>query len=318
MILREIYLARKRIKRHIKYTPLDYSAPYSDKIGGRVYLKLENTQITGSFKIRGALNKILKMDIDKLKSGIVTASAGNHGKAVAYSSQLLGIEATIFVPKNAPPNKVRAIKEYGGKVIVVDGYYEDAERKAKEYSEREGLIYVSPYNDNDVIAGQGTLAIEILEENQDIDSIIVPVGGGGLISGISLYTKKVTNDINIIGVQSTASPVMYESLRKGRIVNVKLRPTIAEGLHGQIDKDSITLNYIKKYVDEIILVDETDIEHAIVDLIRNHKTISEGAGAVGIAAINRYPDKFRGQNVAIIISGGNIDYTKLKELINRY
>jgi len=316
--LRDVFHAYNRIRPYIRETPMEYSHYYSDLINGEVYLKLENLQVTGSFKVRGAFNKMLSLDEKDIKRGIVTASAGNHGKAIAYASRMLNVDALVFVPSNAPANKIADIRRYGAKVEVCEGYYEDAEAKAREYSRTSGKLYISPYNDDVIIAGQGTISIEILGEERDIEFILVPVGGGGLISGIAYTVKNIDPNIEVIGVQSEASPVMYESLRHGRIIKVEIKPSIAEGLHGLIEENSITFDYVSRFVDDIILVSENEIEREIVELIRQHRLIAEGAGVVGLAALKRYKDMFKGRKGVVVISGGNIDFNVVKRLISNY
>jgi len=314
----DVFKAWNRIREYVRYTPLEYSHYYSKTIDGEVYLKLENLQVTGSFKVRGAFNKVLSLTKEALGEYVVTASAGNHGKALAYVSNLLGIKAIIFVPSNAPRNKIEGIKLWGADVVVCKGYYEDAEEKAKRYSREKGFTFISPYNDEMIIAGQGTIAIEILSENPDIEYILVPVGGGGLISGIAFTAKSINPEIKVIGVQSEASPVMYESIKRGRIVRVELKPSIAEGLHGQIEESSITFDYISRYVDDILLVNEDDIKNSIYEAFKYHRLVVEGAGAVGLSALEKYENRFRDRKVAVVLSGGNIDFKLFRDIVCAY
>ena len=316
MEIRDILVARNRIKSFIRETPLEYSFFYSRIIDADVYFKLENLQITGSFKVRGALNKMLKLSREEREKGVVTASAGNHGLGVAYASDILRTDALICIPENTPENKIRAIKNYDCNLKICGEDYDETEKMAEEKAVETGRIYISPYNDVDVIAGQGTIGLEILMENPEIDIVLVPVGGGGLISGIAVAAKKLKNSINIFGVQSYASPSMYESIKKGKIVKVDLKPSIAEGIHGNIEKGSITFDIVRKYVDDILLVSEKDIANAIKLFLENHHLISEGAGAVGLAAISKYRNLFRKRKIAIVISGGNIDLSLLKTIIS--
>ncbi len=312
----EVFKAYNRIKRYIVNTPTMYSEIYSEYVDGHVYLKLENMQITGSFKLRGVLNKIIKNRLSN--TTVVSASAGNHGKALAYAANLFNLEAHIFIPSNAPKNKREAIKRFGAKVIEVAGDYDEAEKAAKKYAEEKGLTYISPYNDIDIIYGQGTVGLEISRDAPEIDIIIVPVGGGGLISGISIILKSIDPDIEIIGVQSSASPSIYESIKSGKIVEVELKESIADGLHGNIEKDSITFEIIRDMVDEIILVDEDDIEKAIINLIKTHQIIVEGAAATSLATLMKYRDRFRDKSTCIILTGRNIDYELLHKLMSKY
>ena len=315
MNLLDVIRAEKRIRQYIRETPLEYSEYYSDVTNGRIFMKLESLQVTGSFKVRGALNKIITLSDKERSRGVVTASAGNHGKALAYASMLFNIKAVIFVPEYAPKTKIEAIKRYGAELKIVEGSYDKAEKKAREYAVEHGMTFVSPYNDSQIIFGQGTIGLEILRDRPSVKNIVVPVGGGGLISGISLAAKEINPEVRVYGVQSTSSPVMYESLKAGRIVEVELKPSIAEGLHGNIEKGSITFDVIKKYVDEILLVEEEYIVDAIRDLVKHHQLIAEGAGAAGLAALSKYNDKFRGSETVVVVSGRNIDIERIKKIL---
>ena len=314
--LNNIYQAKKRIDKYIWKTPIEYSPVYSDLIGGEVYLKLENLQLTGSFKIRGVLNKVLGDNI--LNKEWVTASAGNHGKALAYTASLFKHKCTVYVPENAPETKKRAIKGYGAKLIEVKGTYDEAEEEAIKFASSTNSVYISPYNDPYIIYGQGTIALEIINDLPELDVVVIPVGGGGLASGIALAIKNIDKDIEIIGVQSEASPSMYNSLRAGKIVEVKLKKSIADGLHGNIEKDSITFDILKDMLDDIILVEEWRIEKHIAQLIKTHKQIIEGAAATTLAALDKYRNRFTGKRVCALLTGRNIDHTQITKIINRY
>lgn len=315
MGIKQIKAAQNRIKKIIRKTPLEYSSYYSRSVNAEVYLKLENIQLTGSFKIRGALNRMFKLSSKEKKKGVVTASAGNHAQGVAYGAKLLGVKATIIVPKTTPKTKIKAIKRYGVNLKVFGEDFDKAEAKAHELEKSTGMIFISPYNDLDVIAGQGTIALEILKEKPDINMIIVPIGGGGLISGIAIAAKSINPKIKITGVQSTSSPCMYESIKAGKIIRAKLKPSIAEGIHANIEKDSITFDFVKKHVDKILLVNESEIKKAIKFLLENHHQIAEGAGAVGLAALLKYKKQFKKRKIAVVISGSNIDMGLLKKII---
>ena len=312
---RDIYLAQRRIQGIVRRTPLEDSPFFSDAGGGEVYLKLENLQLTGSFKIRGALNKMLQLSPEERRRGIVTASAGNHAQGIGYGAKMLGIEATIVVPRNTPKTKIEAIRRYGVDLIIHGENYDEAEKKARELEREQSKVYVSPYNDYDIIAGQGTVGLEMWEEKNDLEVVLVPVGGGGLISGVALALKSLNPDIEVIGVQSKASPVMYESIKQGRIVEVPMKESIAEGLHGGIEKDSVTFDLVKELVDDIILVEEEDIGNAIALLLEHHHQVAEGAGAVGLAALMRGEKRFAGRRIGVVISGGNIDISLIKKIL---
>ena len=312
---KEIYLAQRRIQGIVRRTPLEYSPFFSEVGGGDVYLKLENLQLTNSFKIRGALNKMLQLSKEERRRGVVTASAGNHAQGVGYGAKMLGIRATIVVPRNTPKTKVEAIQRYGVELIIHGDTYDEAERKARELEKDLSKVYVSSYNDYDVIAGQGIVGLEMWEEKSDLDVILVPVGGGGLISGIALALKSLNPQVEAIGVQSKASPVMYESLKQGKIVEIPMEESIAEGLHGGIEKGSVTFNLVKEFVDDILLVKEEDIETAILLFLEHQHQVVEGAGAVGLAALLKQKERFRGQKVGVVVSGGNIDISLMRKML---
>ena len=315
MDLKEIYKARRRIRGWVRNTPIEYSPFLSDMCGGRLFLKLENLQLTGSFKIRGAMNKLLHLSEDEKRRGIITASSGNHAQGVSYAARELGIVATIVVPRNTPEMKLEAIRRHGVELIIHGDEYIDAEKLARKMELERGMTFVSAYNDLEVIAGQGTVAVEVMEEFPDLDTILVPVGGGGLISGVSIFLKGASKSIEVLGVQSEASPVMHESLRGGRIVDMKLGGSVAEGLHGGIEQGSITFDFCRDLVDEIILVKEDTIMEAIWIMFAKQRQVVEGAGAVGVAAVMEDPSKFIDKNTCVIISGGNLDENLLRTVI---
>jgi threonine dehydratase len=313
--LREIYEARRRLRGRLRVTPMERSYFLEGVCGGEVYLKLENLQVTGSFKVRGALNKMLTLSRDELGRGVVTASSGNHAQGVGYAAGMLGVEATVVVPRNTPKVKMEAIRRFGAKLIVHGEEYIEAERYARAIEREEGKTFISPYNDPEVIAGQGTIGLEMLEEVPELDLIIVPVGGGGLISGIGCAVKGLSKRIELVGVQSIASPVMYESIKVGRIVEMELGESIAEGLHGGIEENSMTFDICRRLVDEFALVEENSIRRAIRLLVYRQRQVAEGAGAVGAAAMLENPDRFRGRKIGVVISGGNIDEGLLREIL---
>ena len=317
LTLKDIFQANFRIKNYIRKTPLDFSPILSDISGVNVFLKLENYQVTGSFKIRGVFNKILK-NLDHAKErGVVTASTGNHGLAVAYASKIFNVKSKIVVATNVSKVKLNKIKQYGPEIVFHGKDYDEAEEYAEKLAEQENLIYISPYNDLDIIEANATIALETFTDNLDIDTFIVPVGGGGLISGIAFFSKKVSKDIGVIGVQSENSPAMYESIKRGKIVRVPLKPSLADGLHGNIEENSITFDFVQKYVDEIILVSEEDIKQAIKFSLEKLGILIEGSAAVTIASILNKKWKSSGKNVCLIISGGNIDIQYVKEVLSR-
>ncbi|MEM3627599.1 MAG: threonine/serine dehydratase [Candidatus Bathyarchaeia archaeon] len=313
--LDDVRAARESIKSLIKRTPLKHSRFLSDLCGGEVYLKLENLQVTCSFKIRGALNKLLNLSAKERKRGVITASAGNHGLAVAFAAKKLGIRAKIILPMNTPKVKVDKIKRYDVELVSHGKIYDEAEREAIELAKREGLTYISPYNDWWVIAGQGTVGLEILEDLPNVDVVIVPVGGGGLISGIGVAVKSVKPSMKVLGVQSEASAVMYESLKAGRIIDVEMRESVADGLFGGVEKGSVTFEMIQRYVDDLILVKEETIKKAIYLLWNKERQVVEGSGAAAIAPMLEKPNLFEGKTVAAVISGGNIEGQLFQDIL---
>ncbi len=313
MNLRDIYSARKRIEKYVRKTPLEYSHFLSDLSGGEVWLKLENQQYTGSFKARGAMNKLIQLSPEEKARGIVTASSGNHAQGVGYAGKILGVDSTIVVPANTPRVKRDAIELFGVELIVHGDEYMEAERFSRDLEARLGKTHISAYNDLDIIMGQGTVGLEIAEEMPDIDKVLVPVGGGGLISGVSCAPKAIDATTEVFGAQSVASPVMYESLRQGRIVDMELEDSYAEGLHGGIEENSVTFELCRKYVDDIILVEEETILRAIRSALVEQHQVIEGAAAVGVAAILEDPERYNDEKVCIVISGGNVESDLLKE-----
>ncbi|MHA1616350.1 MAG: threonine ammonia-lyase [Candidatus Njordarchaeales archaeon] len=311
----DAYRAKKRLSSFVRETPMYYSHVLSRRYETKVFLKLENYQVTGSFKVRGVFNKLLKHKDEARDKKILTVSTGNHAIAVAYASTILNVDSLIVVPRNITDLKRRRIEAIGGKIIFRGNNYDKAEKYARELATREGYLFLSPYNDIDIIEATTTIGLEILLHNPEIDTIMVPVGGGGLISGIAFLAKSINRDIRVYGVQSEASPAVYESLRKGKIVEVPLKPSIAEGLHGNLEKGSITFDFIRKYVDDVLLVSEEEIKIAIKELYETEGIIAEGAAAVTLAALKRYQELFRGRKVCLVISGGNIDPEHFLEAI---
>jgi len=299
--------ARETIKPFIKKTSLKYSHFLSSLCQGEVYLKLENTQVSNAFKIRGAFNKILHLTPEEKQRGVVTPSSGNHGLAVAMAAEKLNLSAKIIAPEAAPRKKINKIKKYNVELILYGKKWDETEQKALDLACEEGMTYISSYNDPLVIAGQGTIGLEILEELPEVETVLVPVGGGSLISGIATAVKDRNQDIKVIGAQSRASPVMYESLKAGKIVKMRIEDSIADGLSGGIEEGSITFEIAQKNVDEIILVKEETIKEAIRLLWEKDNQVVEGAGAVGPAVLIENKGKFKAKKIVVVISGGNID-----------
>ena len=305
--------AYDNIKKHIVKTPLIHSNSLSSISDSNVFLKLENFQHTGSFKLRGAMNKILNLP-DKSIS-VVAASSGNHGAAVAYSLRNLKMKGLVYVPENAVPSKVKLIKKYGVEVRYSGNDSLIAESSAILYAEENNLSFVSPYNDIDVISGQGTIGVEMINQLKDLDVVFITVGGGGLISGVGGYLKSINSNIKIIGCSPENSPVMKISLNKGKIIEFDSLPTLSEGSAGGIERDSITYNFCKEFIDNFYLVSEEEIIENIIFFIANEKLLIEGAAAVSVAAFLKNKKLFKGMNVGIVICGGNIGNDILKSIL---
>ena len=311
-------LQASRVLRNVVHkTPLDYSRTFSRITGGKVYMKLENLQKTGAFKVRGAYYKIYKLPDEAKKKGVVAASAGNHAQGVAFAASAAGIPATIVMPETAPISKIQATQGYGARVVLHGLIYDDAYRKALEIAEETGATFIHPFDDLYVIAGQGSIAVEILHDLQDIDVVVVQIGGGGLISGIAAVVKNVLgNQVKVIGVEPESAPKMKASIDAGRIVEVNVKPSIADGLLTRRPGE-LTYKLVSELVDDIVTVSDDEIAHAILMLLERSKTVAEGAGAAGLAALLSGKIDVRGKKVVTIISGGNIDVTMLSRIIMR-
>ncbi len=304
--LKNIQDARKAIAPFIKYTPLVQSQFLSTSCGCPMFLKLENLQITSSFKPRGVFNKLSHLSAEEKNKGIITSSAGNHGQAVAYAAQKLNYYARVVVPRTTPKIKIDGIRKYGADLVLFGKTYDEAELKAKELARKDGCAYISPYNDELIIAGHGTIGLEILKALPDVDAVMVPLGGGGLLSGISIAVKSMKPDVQVIGVQSKASPVMYESLKAGKIVDIKKAgKSVAEGLSGNVGP--ITFGIVQKYVDRVVLVKEETLRHAVYLLWKYDKQVVEGSGAAAVAPVIENKPLFKDKIVVAIVTGGNID-----------
>jgi len=312
--LEKIYQAKEVLKDVVRKT-LIVKAPGITK-DCELYLKPECLQNTGSFKLRGSGYRIAMLSDEEKKRGVIACSAGNHAQGVALAAQKAGIKAVICLPDSAPISKVEATKSYGAEVVLVPGVYDDAYRKAIELRDTKGYTFVHPFDDEDVIAGQGTIALEILEELEDIDAIIVPIGGGGLIAGIAYAVKKLRPSIKVYGVQAAGAPSMYNSVKAGKISSLDSVSTIADGIAVKTPGNN-TFDLISKYVDDIAVVTEDEIAAAILALIEKQKMVAEGAGAVSVAAamFNKFPIK--GKKVVSVVSGGNIDVSILSRVIER-
>ncbi len=312
--LDDFYTAQTILKPILRKTELIESPFFSEECGNRVFLKPENLQITGSFKIRGAYYKISKLSDDEKARGIISTSAGNHAQGVGYAAQVLGVKAVIVMPETTPIIKVEATKKYGVQVILYGENYDEACQKARELEAEHGYVFVHPFDDIDVILGQGTLAVEILKNLDNVDTILVPIGGGGLISGIAMAAKILKPSVKIIGVEAEGSCCMEKSLSAHHVVELVTSDTMADGCAVKMP-GTLTFEVIKDFVDEVITVSDLDIIEGILLLIEKHKIVAEGAGALTVAALKKLAPE--NKNVVCVISGGNIDITTISAIINR-
>lgn len=314
---RRIARAREAIAGIADVTPVLYSAPLARAVGADVHLKLENLQVTGSFKVRGAANKMLSLSPRDKERGVITCSSGNHGRAVAYVGELLGIPTTVCVPEWVDPSKLEAIRRHGAETILYGKTYDEAEERSLQLKEERTLAYVHPFDDPDIIAGQGTIGLEMKENLSGLDTVVVPLSGGGLIAGIAAALKAQQPTIRAIGVLAENAPVMYESLNAGRPIACPEEETIANALAGGIGLDNrYSFQAVRDLVDEFILVPEEDIREAMAFAAIEHKLVVEGGGAVGIAALLTGKAPQPGRNVGVVVSGGNVDLRLLLQIIS--
>ena len=315
-LVKSIKAAAKDIRPYVIQTPLVRSRIFSELTGINVWFKLENEQVTGSFKSRGATNKILSLSTEEKANGIVSASTGNHGAAVAYAANTLGIKCTIYVPKNADQKKINNMKQFGATIKVFGSDCIMAEEKARNISEGRDKIYISPYNDPLVMAGQGTIGVEIESQIDKLDGIIVAVGGGGLIGGIGSYLKSVWPDIQVIGCSPKNSAVMLQSIDAGQILNLESKATLSDGTAGGVENNSITFPICCDVIDQSILVSEEDIKRAMIAYIDNEKSQIEGAAGTAVAALMKNQKALKGKRICVVICGGNISSDKINKIFN--
>ncbi len=312
--IQDIERAALRLRGQILATPCVESRTLSDIVGAEVFLKFENLQFTASFKERGACNKLVELTTADPTRGVIAMSAGNHAQGVAYHAQRLGVRALIVMPRFTPGVKIERTRGFGAEVVLHGDTLDAARAHAFELAGREGLAFVHPYDDDDIIAGQGTVALEMLEAVPDLDALVVSVGGGGLIAGMAVAARDRRPDIDIVGVQTTRFPTMVNAVHGTQ--HVLGTSTIAEGIAVGTPGER-TLAIIRRHVDDLLLVDEGDIEQAVLMLLEIEKTLVEGAGAAGLAALLRHPERFRGKRVGLVLSGGNIDPLLLAAIIER-
>lgn len=314
LTLDKVYHASYVLKEAIRETDIIYAPKL--KAGADIYLKTENLQVTGSFKVRGAYYKISQLSEEEKKKGVIACSAGNHAQGVALAARKNGIKSLICLPDGAPISKVEATRSYGADICLVQGVYDDAYNKALQLKEEKGYTFIHPFNDPDVIAGQGTIGLEVLNQLSDVDAIVVPIGGGGLCAGVAFAAKSLKPEIKIYGVQASGAPSMFKSFKEHKISKLDTVHTIADGIAVKEPGD-LTFELISKYVDDIVTVNDDEISAAILALIEQHKMVAEGAGAVSVAAAMFGKIPTDGKKVCCIVSGGNIDVTILSRVIRR-
>ncbi len=312
--LEALFRAKDNLKDVLLPTNLIHSIPFSEEFGNNVYLKPENLQKTGAFKIRGAYNKIFNLTDEERKKGIVCSSAGNHAQGVAYAANALGVEATIVMPKTTPLIKVEATKKLGANVVLFGGVYDDAYTEAKRLEKENDYVFVHPFDDMDIIYGQGTIGLEIIDELINVDYILVPVGGGGLISGIALAAKHLKPSVKIIGVEPVGAKCMKDSLSKKQRVSLEKVDTIADGVAVK-NVGELTFDIVSEYVDEIVTVEDYELMDAFLMLVEKHKFVAENAGLLSLAGLKKL--NVKNKNVVSLLSGGNIDVVTMSSLINK-
>ncbi|MDX1481290.1 MAG: threonine/serine dehydratase [Woeseiaceae bacterium] len=311
----DIALAANRLAGHVRETPLEFSPWFSEKTGANVWLKLENLQLTGSFKLRGAFNKLLTLDEQQREAGCVAASSGNHGAAVAYALRDMGVNGIVFVPEKSSSAKVDAIRRAGAEVRFHGRDGLETETFARRFAREEGMTYLSPYNDLAVIAGQGSCGVEIARQLPTVDALFVAVGGGGLIAGCGSFLKASRPGIEIVSCQPAASAVMTESVRAGRLLELESEPTLSDGTAGGIEPEAVTFDICRRVVDRYEVVDEAAIADAMRQFIDAQHQLIEGAAGVAIAALLQSGEDFRDRNVVVIVCGGNIARDTLRDII---
>lgn len=315
--LESIIRAAERIKNVAARTPFAYAPILSSLSGAEIFIKKENLQITGAFKLRGAYNKLASLSEEQRSKGIIAASAGNHAQGVAFASKHFGVKAVIVMPETTPITKINGVTSYGAEVVLAGGNYDEAYAYAKEYAQKNDLVFIHPFEDEEVMSGQGTIALEMLSDIADLDMIVVPVGGGGLISGVATAAKALNPKIKIVGVSAAGAPAMKLSFDQKKPIDTASVRTIADGIAVR-DTSPITLKYILQNVDEIVSVDDEEIANSVLFLLEKQKLVVEGAGAVGVAALmHNKIEGIKGKKVGVVLSGGNIDATMLSVIIEK-
>jgi len=315
--LSEIIQAKRLVSDVIAKTPFILAPLLSKRVGANIFLKKENLQLTGAYKIRGAFNKIASLSDEEKQRGVIAASAGNHAQGVGYSAKYFGVKAVIIMPEATPLLKVTGTKDLGAEVILHGDNFDEAYAYAQKYAKENNLTFIHPFEDKKVIAGQGTVGLEMLDEIKDLDTILVPIGGGGLITGIASAVKQIDPNIKVIGVVSKGAPAMYNSFKAKTVINSKSVRTIADGIAVR-DVSAQNLKYILELVDDVVTVDDEEIATAVLYLLEKQKIVVEGAGSAGVAAvIHKKFDFKKGENIGIVLSGGNIDVGMLSVIIEK-
>lgn len=315
-LVASISTAEQRIRPYVRETPLDFSHELSACCAAEVYLKLENIQYTGSFKLRGAMHYLLALSAQQREHGVVAASSGNHGAAVAYGVHALGMQGLVFVPSHASPVKVAAMQRYGADIRFAGEDSLEAELAARAYADQHNLAYISPYNDALVIAGQGTIGVELLRQQSAIDTLFIAVGGGGLLAGCAAVLKAHNPRLRIIGCQPESSAVMAHSVAAGHILDMPSHTTLSDGTAGGIEADAITFPLCREFVDEWVLVDEAQIAAAMRLIMQSHHLLIEGAAGVAVAGLLACAERMHGRKVAVVLCGANISLETLKTVLS--
>jgi len=314
--LKHVQEAREELKKHIPDSPLLYNEWMSEIYGCEIYLKLENMQPIGSFKIRGATYKISQLTSRERKAGVIAASAGNHAQGVAWGSKKLGVDALIVMPKSAPLVKIKNTESLGAKVVLEGDNYDEAYEHAKKLAKKTGRTFVHAFNDPVVIAGQGTVGLELIEQLSDLDYVVCSIGGGGLMAGISVVMKDLKPKVKLIGAQASGCPAMYQSIKKGHPITLESADTFADGIAVKTTK-KLPFNILKKSLHKILKADDEAIAASILTLLENAKVVSEGAAAVSVAVLDQIRKEIRGKKVVVLVCGGNIDVNVLNRVIDR-
>lgn len=314
-VINEILQAETRIRPYIWETSLKHSIRLSELTGCNLYFKLENLQHTGSFKVRGALNKLLSLSPEQRDKGVVAASTGNHGAAVAFGLNRLRANGLIFVPENASPSKLEIIQGLGTEIRTYGLDGAETESHARNYADEHGMVYISPYNDLEVIGGQGTIGLELARQLKPIEAVFVSLGGGGMISGIATHLKSLSKETRIVGCSPENSPVMVESVKAGKILDMASKPTLSDGTAGGIEPGAITFDLCRALVDDYVLVSEDDIKEAMRLFMRTHHMMIEGAAGAALASFLKVKEQYQGQNVVVVICGANISLDTLKSIL---